>query len=95
MLTPSQSNRGLGHVILNRALTAKPYLPAGNGRCVPRRSGVIMVRINFNRLRFLVIDDNAHMRRIMRSLILRTLRQFNGLIIRALNGVPKVSRFRH
>ena len=28
-----------------------------------------MVRINFNRLRFLVIDDNAHMRRIMRSLL--------------------------
>jgi CheY-like chemotaxis protein len=28
-----------------------------------------MVRINFNRLRFLVIDDNAHMRRIMRSLV--------------------------
>ena len=31
--------------------------------------GVFMVRINFNRLRFLVIDDNAHMRRIMRSLL--------------------------
>jgi CheY-like chemotaxis protein len=28
-----------------------------------------MVRINFNRLRFLVIDDNAHVRRIMRSLL--------------------------
>jgi two-component system, chemotaxis family, chemotaxis protein CheY len=28
-----------------------------------------MVRINFNRLRFLVIDDNAHMRRIMRTLL--------------------------
>ncbi|HTQ82548.1 MAG TPA: response regulator, partial [Pseudolabrys sp.] len=25
-----------------------------------------MVRIDFNRLRFLVIDDNAHMRRILR-----------------------------
>src|SRR5262249_31019885 len=33
----------------------------------PHRLGGIMVRINFNRLRFLVIDDNAHMRRIMRS----------------------------
>jgi two-component system, chemotaxis family, chemotaxis protein CheY len=28
-----------------------------------------MVRIDFNRLRFLVIDDNAHMRRIIRSLL--------------------------
>ncbi len=28
-----------------------------------------MVRIDFNRLRFLVIDDNAHMRRIMRTLL--------------------------
>ena len=28
-----------------------------------------MVRINFNRLRFLVIDDNAHMRQILRTLL--------------------------
>ena len=28
-----------------------------------------MVRINFNRLRFLVIDDNAYMRRILRTLL--------------------------
>lgn len=28
-----------------------------------------MVRIDFNRLRFLVIDDNAHMRRLMRTLL--------------------------
>src|SRR4029450_12057312 len=28
-----------------------------------------MVRIDFNRLRFLLIDDNAHMRRIMRTLL--------------------------
>ena len=28
-----------------------------------------MVRIDFNRLRFLVIDDNAHMRRIVRTLL--------------------------
>ena len=28
-----------------------------------------MVRIEFNRLRFLVIDDNAHMRRIVRTLL--------------------------
>lgn len=28
-----------------------------------------MFRIDFNRLRFLVIDDNAHMRRILRTLL--------------------------
>jgi CheY-like chemotaxis protein len=28
-----------------------------------------MVNIDFNRLRFLVIDDNAHMRRILRTLL--------------------------
>jgi hypothetical protein len=28
-----------------------------------------MVRIDFNRLRFLVIDDNAHMCRILRTLL--------------------------
>src|SRR3984957_7229889 len=31
--------------------------------------GAAMVRIDFNRLRFLVIDDNAHMRRILRTLL--------------------------
>ena len=29
----------------------------------------VMIRIDFNRLRFLVIDDNAHMRRIVRTLL--------------------------
>ena len=28
-----------------------------------------MIRIEFNRLHFLVIDDNAHMRRILRTLL--------------------------
>jgi two-component system chemotaxis response regulator CheY len=28
-----------------------------------------MLRVDFNRLRFLVIDDNAHMRRILRTLL--------------------------
>jgi len=28
-----------------------------------------MIRIDFNRLRFLIIDDNAHMRRIVRTLL--------------------------
>jgi hypothetical protein len=34
-----------------------------------RHAGVCMVRIDFNRLRFLVIDDNAHMRCILRTLL--------------------------
>jgi len=32
-------------------------------------SAIVMIRIDFNRLRFLVIDDNAHMRRILRTLL--------------------------
>ena len=28
-----------------------------------------MIRIDFNKLRFLVIDDNVHMRRILRTLL--------------------------
>ena len=28
-----------------------------------------MVRINFTKLRFLIVDDNAHMRRILRTLL--------------------------
>jgi two-component system, chemotaxis family, chemotaxis protein CheY len=28
-----------------------------------------MIRIDYNRLRFLVIEDNAHMRRILRTLL--------------------------
>ena len=28
-----------------------------------------MIRVDFNKLRFLVIDDNAHMRRILRTLL--------------------------
>src|SRR6478609_3643183 len=28
-----------------------------------------MIRVDFNRLRFLIIDDNAHMRRILRTLL--------------------------
>jgi two-component system, chemotaxis family, chemotaxis protein CheY len=30
---------------------------------------ITMIRIDFNRLRFLVVDDNAHMRRILRTLL--------------------------
>ena len=31
--------------------------------------GSVMIRIDFNKIRFLVIDDNAHMRRILRTLL--------------------------
>jgi two-component system chemotaxis response regulator CheY len=37
-----------------------------------------MYRIDFNKLRFLVIDDNAHMRRILRTL-LHSVRRARGL----------------
>src|SRR4051794_8918989 len=36
------------------------------GACLQAAS---MIRIEYNRLRFLVIDDNAHMRRILRTLL--------------------------
>src|SRR3954470_8840011 len=36
---------------------------------IARGPGAPMVRIDFNKLRFLVIDDNAHMRRILRPLL--------------------------
>jgi two-component system, chemotaxis family, chemotaxis protein CheY len=35
----------------------------------PFRGLPMAVRIEFNRLRFLVVDDNAHMRRILRTLL--------------------------
>ena len=56
--------------MLNRALTGKT-LPCTLARASrrTRRRGGFMVRVNFSRLRFLIIDDNAHMRRIMRTLL--------------------------
>ena len=56
--------------MFNRALTGKT-LPCTLARASrrTRRGGGFMVRVNFNRLRFLIIDDNAHMRRIMRTLL--------------------------
>src|ERR1041384_4579019 len=44
-------------------------MPSVDRRPNPRRGQIAMVRIDFNRLRFLVIDDNAHMRRILRTLL--------------------------
>lgn len=48
--------------------TARLALP-DRYRTVAPEAGGTMVRIDFNRLRFLVIDDNAHMRRILRTLL--------------------------
>src|SRR5437763_1956889 len=39
------------------------------GRSTWRPPHGAMIRIDFNKLRFLVIDDNAHMRRILRTLL--------------------------
>jgi two-component system chemotaxis response regulator CheY len=55
---------------LNHALTTFPYVCAKRGWALrARHAGDFMLRIDFNRLRFLVIDDNAHMRRILRTLL--------------------------
>lgn len=43
--------------------------PEGSREHAPRPLIGAMLRIDFNRLRFLVIDDNAHMRRIVRTLL--------------------------
>ncbi len=48
------------------ALTAAISL---NDPLIAARMVAVMIRIDFNRLRFLVIDDNAHMRRIVRTLL--------------------------
>src|ERR1700692_3904426 len=51
-----------------------------------------MIRIDFNRLRFLVIDDNAHMRRIMRTL----LHSFGGREVdEAEDGASRLQAFMH
>jgi CheY-like chemotaxis protein len=59
----------VGGRMLNRALTGKTLPSTVRRRRRGARRGDCMVRINFNRLRFLVIDDNAHMRRILRTLL--------------------------
>jgi CheY-like chemotaxis protein len=51
-----------------------------------------MIRIDFNRLRFLVIDDNAHMRRIVRTL----LHGFGGReVYEAEDGAAGLEAFTH
>jgi two-component system chemotaxis response regulator CheY len=42
---------------------------AGCTRRGDRPRGVCMIRIDFHRLRFLIVEDNAHMRRIVRQLL--------------------------
>lgn len=51
-----------------------------------------MIRVDFNRLRFLVIDDNAHMRRIVRTL----LHGFGGReVYEAEDGASGLEAFSH
>jgi two-component system chemotaxis response regulator CheY len=51
-----------------------------------------MVRIDFNRLRFLIVDDNAHMRRILRTL----LHGFGAReVYEAENGATGLEAFTH
>ena len=51
-----------------------------------------MISADFNRLRFLVIDDNAHMRRILRALLHRF-----GVrdVLEAANGASGIDAFMH
>jgi two-component system chemotaxis response regulator CheY len=46
-----------------------------------------MVHIEFNRLRFLAIDDNAHMRRMLRTLL-------HGFGVREVHGATSSNKFR-
>lgn len=51
-----------------------------------------MIRIDFNRLRFLVVEDNAHMRRIVRTL----LHGFGGReVYEAEDGAAGLEAFSH
>jgi CheY-like chemotaxis protein len=52
--------------MLNPSLNAQSYHRGDQGFAP---LGRVMIRIDFNKLRFLVIDDNAHMRRILRTLL--------------------------
>jgi two-component system, chemotaxis family, chemotaxis protein CheY len=54
----------------NHSLTgAAIWLTPGIPFQAIRPSGLAMFRIDFNKLRFLVCDDNPHMRRILRTLL--------------------------
>src|SRR5207302_3786928 len=43
--------------------------PRGRATAAARLFYRVMIRVDFSKLRFLVIDDNAHMRRIVRTLL--------------------------
>src|SRR4051794_10785218 len=55
--------------MLNPSLTGAPIGCRERGAASGLLTWIVMVRIDFNKLRFLVIDDNAHMRRILRTLL--------------------------
>ena len=77
----------------NHPLTLYPYLgsPLGGGPGRPWPQDP-MLRIDFNSLRFLVIDDNAHMRRIQRTL----LHGFGGReVYEAEDGASGLEAFNH
>src|SRR6202035_5867356 len=70
----------------------RQFLTVGRVPRVPRACAATMIRIDFNRLRFLVIDDNAHMRRILRTL----LHSFGGReVYEAEDGASGLEAFMH
>jgi two-component system, chemotaxis family, chemotaxis protein CheY len=66
---PSAANKVSRFVYQTRFLKESGVASAVRGALGWRLFDVAMIRIDFNRLRFLVIDDNAHMRRILRTLL--------------------------
>jgi two-component system, chemotaxis family, chemotaxis protein CheY len=69
---PHAASRKPGRTVptlaLNRAFTVTCECRKGR-RAVLEMAVVVTIRIDFSRLRFLVIEDNAHMRRILRTLL--------------------------
>jgi two-component system chemotaxis response regulator CheY len=64
-----RANKVSRFVYQTRFLKERALASAVRGALGWRLIDVAMIRIDFNRLRFLVIDDNAHMRRILRTLL--------------------------
>src|SRR6476646_9814418 len=75
--------------MLNSSLNAQSYHLVDRGPAPVDRA---MIRIDFNKLRFLVIDDNVHMRRILRTL----LHGFGARdVYEAENGAAGLEAFTH
>jgi len=75
--------------MLNSSLNAQSYHHVDRGPAPVDRA---MIRIDFNKLRFLVIDDNVHMRRILRTL----LHGFGARdVYEAENGAAGLEAFTH